>query len=82
MVMSLSELKHVLFCIAYITTSRPGHLLIAHGTDDDNVFLQHSHILTSALTKAGKPYQLQVGGVQYNLVAIIVLLLCDKVYCT
>ena len=36
-----------------------GHLLIAHGTDDDNVFLQHSHILTSALAKAGKPYQLQ-----------------------
>lgn len=36
-------------------------LLIIHGLLDENVHFQHTSMLISALVKAGKPYQLQVG---------------------
>ena len=41
---------------------RPNRLLLVHGTDDDNVYIRHTTLLTAALNKAGKPYDIKVGG--------------------
>jgi dipeptidyl-peptidase-4 len=38
--------------------ARPGHLLVVHGTADDNVFFLHSLKLADALTRAGYPFEL------------------------
>ena len=43
-------------------TSRPNRLLILHGFLDENVHFFHTNFLVSQLIRAGKPYQLQVGG--------------------
>ena len=42
--------------------SRPNRLLILHGFLDENVHFFHTNFLVSQLIRAGKPYQLQVGG--------------------
>lgn len=41
---------------------RPNRLLILHGFLDENVHFFHTNFLVSQLIRAGKPYQLQVGG--------------------
>lgn len=43
-------------------SSRPNRLLILHGFLDENVHFFHTNFLVSQLIRAGKPYQLQVGG--------------------
>ncbi|KAJ6654474.1 hypothetical protein lerEdw1_006895 [Lerista edwardsae] len=42
--------------------NEPNRLLILHGFLDENVHFFHTNFLISQLIRAGKPYQLQVGG--------------------
>lgn len=47
-------------------TRRPNRLLILHGFLDENVHFFHTNFLVSQLIRAGKPYNLQVGGVTHT----------------
>lgn len=53
---------YVVSCPLSHPISRPNRLLILHGFLDENVHFFHTNFLVSQLIRAGKPYQLQVGG--------------------